>query len=260
MSKPLLFTVLVAGAAIQTATSAWGGDYLVFPITTELQRTLVEPSVNDAQHAKAYLLINAIGVVANNGTIDSKMLELDAMRTSLRHFAEPKEGIVVINVVHQLNRSDLLTYAMQGFGQDAGFRKAKVSNTYMGQAFEWEKHIAAINEKTGGETNSDESPTGTQSVRVYPVRTILSRHLTSNADCLVDILQPIEKETDSIETKIREAVLAQVPKAKVKNKGRILFRVSSNFAARNVIDQFVEHGSKDLAQMVGYEYAIVQIH
>jgi len=258
MSQTLILLALSAWSGSSAATTAAGGNHLVFPITTELQRKLVQPwTSGDAKHAKAYVLINGTGVVADNGKVDDNALDLDALRKALAPYAEPKDGVVVLNMVYRLKGSAELVATIKAFGKDAGFRDAKVINTYMGQDFDWEKHIARINEKVGG-ADRDETPTGSDIVRVYPIQTILSRYLTSNADCVVDVLQPVENETDSIEARIREAVLTEVPKAEIKNKGRILFRVSSKPSARKVIDQFAEQGSKELAQMLGYEEASVQ--
>ena len=218
MSQLLLLATITAYAGSPSVTSVSDGSHLVFPITTELQRKLVQPGTgSDPKHAKAYVLINGTGVVANNGKVDDNALDLDALRKALAPYAEPKDGVVVVSLVYRLKGSAELWATIQAFGKDAGFRHAKVSNTYMGQDFDWEKHIARINEKVSG-ADSEETPTGNDIVRVYPIQTILSRYLTSNADCVVDVLQPVEKETDSIESRIREAVLTEVTKAKIQKK------------------------------------------
>lgn len=100
---------------------------------------------------------------------------------------------------------------------------------------------------------------GDEIVRVYPVRTALSRFLTQNADCVVDILPPFGKETQLLDLKLRNSLQNYLPRVEVKEKGRIMFRVSTDRDARNALDRFVNTGShRELAQSVGYKEATVR--
>ncbi|MCA9059580.1 MAG: hypothetical protein KDA85_13830, partial [Planctomycetaceae bacterium] len=95
-----------------------------------------------------------------------------------------------------------------------------------------------------------------KNVRVFPVNTRLSRHLTQNADCVVEIQQAIGKDglSESMYTSIHQCV-AQL---KVKSAGAIQFRIAYTPEGRAVVEKLHATGEfKELAAAMGYSRSTV---
>ncbi len=230
-----------------------GGNYLVFPITTDLQHTLL----GAGEEAKACVLINGSSIVKNS-MIDASALDLQALAKELAPYADRDKGIVFFNirfgqksVGFDRQASSMLMLALEAFGRRAGFHTVNVSQSAY---IDWEKSIAAVNEKTNGQTDEDESAVGNELVRVYPVRTPLTRYLLGNNDCVVDVLAPISEEGgEALSAEIRKAILRYVPKAGVTHQDTINFRVRSGNGSEKAIDQFKRQDSVGLTKVLGYK-------
>lgn len=252
-------SVLLVASLVLLLSPADCGNHLVFPVSTDLQRTLLGRPGESLRDAKAYVLINGTAVMSGDGMIDAKALDLAAIREQLATLVDREKGVVCFNVCYNLPSRDreeeFLRLILQGFGRNSGFRDTKVSNSYMSEAFNWDKEIAAVNEKSTA-PDADETAIENDVVRVYPVRTTLSRYLTSNADCVVEILQPVGAA--GLTPAMREAIQQIAPKANVRTKRVIQFRIWSQQEGRQAVDEFVSMGgAKELAESLGYEQSSV---
>jgi hypothetical protein len=253
--------LLVTSVALLSMCLPEGGNHLVFSVTTDLQRVLLGRPGEPLRDAKAYVLVNGVAVVSENGMIDAKALDLAAIAQQLAPYADRERGVVYFNVCYRRpspdRREEFLLWALYGFAVHRGFRDAKVGNSYMTESFDWEKHIARVNETSAGDPDGDEPPIGNDLVRVYPVRTILSRYLTPHADCVVDVLHPFGK--DGLARETLEAIEKFVPKTQVKRKRVIHVRIWSQAEGRQAADDFMsKRDSTAFAESLGYELSTVE--
>jgi hypothetical protein len=239
-----------------------GGNHLVLPVTTDLQRTLLGKHGEPLRDARAYVLVNGEAVMSTDGMINSKALDLPALRQQLAPFADANKGIVYFKVYYSPEpppsgrNEEFLLWALYGFAVHSGFRDARVGNSYLPR-FNWETLIARVNEAVAGESDGDESPIGNELVKVYPVRTILGRYLTSSADCVVDVLKPYTK--DGLAPETLESIKQFVAKMQVKKRRVIEVRIWSKDAdGQHAAEDFmINRDAKAFAELFGFEESSV---
>jgi hypothetical protein len=230
------------------------GNHLVFPVRTDLQRVLF--TLGRGADAKAAVFINGNGILTNS-MVDAKALDLDGLKEELKPYSDSK-GTVWINLRYgsryDSNAGRVLALALDAFGRRAGFRDSVVTQSAY---VNWDETIAAVNQKAG--PDADEPPVGNDLVKVYPVRTILSRYLTGNADCVVDILVPLNQMgSDVFNPAIRDAVLQYVPKASTTQQEKIAFRVRNGSSSQTVVERFRDEDAQPFAELVGYKKQTIE--
>jgi hypothetical protein len=153
--------------------------------------------------------------------------------------------------------ADLLGWALDGFGHRQGFSKSLVVAVQRG-GFDWSATIEAVNQKTAGDADAEEPATGNAAVRVYPVRTILSRSLFGNVDCVVDLETPFDEHADgTLQPAVEKALKRYVADLELKEEKKILFRVRHSVAGKTACDRFVATTSVALAKALGFEERVV---
>jgi RNA polymerase sigma factor (sigma-70 family) len=242
-------------APANSAEGAVGKNYLVFPIKTELQRALLQ-GYRDARTARAMVLLDGMSLVRPDGSVDSTALDFVALRRVLKPHAGKGHGLFV-NVYFlagtSADASQLVCWALEGFGRQAGFEKAQATQTrFNDRSYDWKKKTAAVGK---GQAEGDEPATGDGLVKVYPVRTALSRQLTG-ADCVVDILPPLEGEGDGLKPAVRESIRVQVGRLNLPRKGHVLFRIRRGSGEAS--QRFVEATAESLAESLGFKSCSTQ--
>lgn len=234
-------------------------NVLVLPVKTDLQRT----AMGIEKNAKACVLVNSDGLSREDNALHWASLDFETLRKALLPYKEGKEPAVVFQIYHQPRQDEefeqfrkLLRWPLVGFGQEMGFRPARwIENG----ALPWSERVAAIEGKTTGKADSDEPATGNELVTVYPVRTILSRHLFMNADCVVTIAPALTEDSDGgLPPKVEDALRRYVPELKLEDKGMLLFRIRCKLAAREASEKFYKSQAKALATSLGFESHNVQ--
>jgi hypothetical protein len=252
--------MLLASAGLVAAPSPARADesnFLVLPITTDLQRS----TMGYRPGARAYVLINGKGLIEDSDTVRWKALDFAALRKALQPLKEGKDAVVIFHIFHDASESDatrLLRWALIGFGREAGFRDALAVTTIAG-GFDWEKRLAAINERLKGGPDGDEPAIGDDAVKVNPVRTALSRHLFDNADCVVTITEPFDEHSDGkLQPEVEKAIRLHVANLNLADKGKLLFRIHCKRGGEQACDRFHQTTAKELAEALGFDSAITQ--
>jgi len=245
-------------AATPRAGKADENNFLVHPVTTDLQRSAWggDPSV------RAYVLVNGKGLLEDPETVRWKALDFDSLAKALAPLRQGKDPVVIFHVFHEGGEKSaghrLLRWALVGFGREARFQDARVIENFAG-GFDWERHIAAINEKSQGQLDGDEPTVVDGSVAISPVRTFLSRHLYSGADCVVTLAMPFDGRSDgSLKPEWEKAIRAGVARLKLPNKGLLLFRVRFKEGGREAVDRFYHTAAKDLAEALDFKDRAMQ--
>ncbi len=206
-------------------------DFLVLPIRTELQRAAGKKFGN----AKVLVLINGVKVIqGEDEAIDAGALKLSKIWKAIEPIAKSE----ACNVVFQMwcgtyarvpenddswPASSILLEFLREFGQRVGFQDADVRLFFLTRHSEyhngWERAVADF-ATLPGEQEPEEPGVGDQQVKLYRVRTRLSRLLYRNADCVIHFVQPIDDIDipSAIETMKR-----CLPQLELKKKGTVNF-------------------------------------
>jgi RNA polymerase sigma factor (sigma-70 family) len=193
--------------------------YLVYPVTTELQRKLISVP------ADLFVVVDTTEVL-NDNTITWSAIKPIELRKQLSKMKKP-DAHLHLTLFFRAGTSDnpdtqeVLRLALRGFGHEAGFSKVTVGNIYVNSAMSWKEYIAGFSGATSPPASVREPATGTEQVKVYPVRTELSRYLTGKADCAVVLVNPVKER--AIPKQLRETIADHVARLKLTNKARIYF-------------------------------------
>lgn len=156
----------------------------------------------------------------------------------------------------------MLNWALEGFGHWAGYEKTSPRQTWFNKGFDknlrpveydWKKETASLDERG---PDGDEPATGNDQVKVYPVRTALSRQLT-RADCVVDIRAAVIAKGDGLTPEIRDSIRRFVSRLKLPRKETVLFRIDRNRSGEKAYEFFINQQNK-LATWLGFKYCIIQ--
>lgn len=246
-----------------TMDAALRDNFLVLPIRTDLQRA----TGSKYDKAKVLVLVNAAKVIkGEDEALDAKALRLQRIWEAIEPFTEGEPGNVVFRVwcgwyVRRSNddgtwpASSILIPALQQFGRDVGFQDVAVNlyflppgNKYVGH---WERAVADFAARPG-EDDVEEAAVGDQQIKLYPVRSPLSRLLYGGADCVVHIVPPID-EVDvaaAIET-----MKISLPQLDLKKKDKVVFhyRWKNNDIADAISDEVT--GRHVYREMLGFKEA-----
>jgi hypothetical protein len=191
-------------------------NHLVFPVRTELQRLILGKDVS------VFVTLDLMGVV-KGGSLNQSALG------SIRHDlagAGARDGIVHFRVFHDKtadsHENKRLHDALRGLARTEGFRGAKIDEELRNDDLTWRERVAGIGAGRPGSLRGDEGGLGNNSVRIYPVRTPLSRLLFEGSDCVVDCRVAPDRE---VEDRVRVAVKAITGKLDLVRRQEILFRV-----------------------------------
>jgi RNA polymerase sigma factor (sigma-70 family) len=234
-----------------------GDNYFVFPVTTELQRRSAGKST------KALVFVDGLSIIRQDGTLDSKGLDFRKLRDALKAY-DRKGGIIFYACFANPAFRDgdqptdairILCWALEGFGRQEGFAQATGYVSYS-IPHDWKEKVAAARKAASAskeESEAEEPASGNKLVKVYPVRTPVSRELTS-ADCVVDILQPSDKwENGDLSQEIREAIHTYVTRLELPRKDRVHFQIHGNGPRDEVAMRFIQITAPALAKSLGFE-------
>ena len=235
-------------------------NYSVFPITTDLQRLLLRSSGGLDKNGKVVVLIDGPSFIERDGTIFSTALDLTALRNDLKPHRDPQNGTAHFLLYQAMGSKgqqaeNLMHYALEGFATRVGFHKGRVSTTYFGERYAWQQRIDEVNRKTGSKADADELLVSNDLVRGAGVRTILSRYLSSNADCVVQVIPTIEESTGEFPPlKIRQAIHDLVIKSVFHDSETILLQFAYRGDGKAAIERFIENRSEkqQYAESLGF--------
>lgn len=240
----------LAQAGLAGEKTAPRASFAVYPVTTALQRTLLGWIGDDGCELKAYVSVDGAAVMTGASLINERALNLDALRNALGPHVDRDHGALILSVCFKNepdrnpNAEELLVRGLEGFAtRDIGFKTAR-AGTFVSNApnFDWSKMIDTAKRKDENPERTDaaEAVLDSEFVNVYPVQTELTRLLTGNADCVVDILAPPGEGDESIlKPVIRKVIIRLVGQAKLREKQKLAFLIKGG------LSKLQEAGARD---------------
>jgi len=224
MRTPAFVVVLIWAsiAAGQSPSKTGRGNYLVFPVRTELQRLVLFD-----KHTKYYVLVNGSAAIAVDQAIDPKAIDFSRLEKDLMREPFLKDDTSVrISVAYDRSPPEegrkLLYYALTGVGHHL-FKEIKVVSDIGGDR--WKTALAIVKESgMPMQDTGEEFAIADGLPMVYPVRTLLSRFILTNADCVVVIGEPRGRAPEpKVIAKQEKRIAEAVGKLKLNNKDRLVW-------------------------------------
>jgi hypothetical protein len=195
----LLLTLPAAGQAPDKPTLYIDEHFVICPITTDLQRSLID---NDS--ASVYVFVNG-AAFRGVETIDRFHPVFEELQKKLTELAIGDNPGVAFNCREgyfegeksdeRKVRLETLSKVSEEVAYYAGFLNVTTSQTYLAEDLDWQKWIDTAKSAVEDSDSQTEEITGNERVQVFFVKTFLSR-LLANADCIVTIL-PAVRTADS---------------------------------------------------------------
>ncbi|HEV3384824.1 MAG TPA: sigma-70 family RNA polymerase sigma factor [Gemmata sp.] len=152
--------------------------FAIAPITTELQRRLIS---GGGPSSVAMVLVDGSALFRDEKTLDLDAIDLKGIEKGLAAYKSAMQQKVhfltyyLSSKYHETGQG-LLEYGWMGLGRAKGFGTVSWARTY-GSLLAWEDRIAPLRENA--DSTVEEVAVGDDRVRAYPVRTPLSRVLTT---------------------------------------------------------------------------------
>ena len=239
-----VFLVLLAVPCFSRSTQGEepkSKNYILFPVTTELQRTLLGSSGVDA-----YVEFD-VGEIVHERKFDSQRFDKEGFRNDLTALAQrigtakPSLKIYFRNPGVFLEPKDTkaMESAVTAICRQAGF--AKVGSGMSGEGEAWQDKVAKFANLTDS-VDATESPVENEFVRVFAVRSTLSRFLLGDPDydCFVELRQPIDGRFIEFSESARQMIGQRVAELKLSQTRKLTFRCLTTKAGRASAERYFE--------------------
>jgi hypothetical protein len=242
--------------------------YMVCPVLTDLQRKNLD--VGTGLEARAYVRINGNAVIKPSGEIDEKALNMQGIARALAPHSDKKNGCVYFEVVYisapqgpavPSNESQLaLSKRLQNHVKNLGFAASQFRTQSKGttKLDDWADTLEQVKAAQGALPDGPESSIGNHLVRVYPIRSVLSRLLSDNADCRVEILPLVDgSQPNPLTPEIRAAISQYVAKLELRQKQKINFVLQYEYGRGNAaIDKMLKTIGKEVKPWLGFAQVV----
>lgn len=209
-----------------------GQPFFVAPIVSELQRERTSAT------ADAYALV------------DIDILEFEAGKPQLAPLLESglesqlaslptKRYLYMVTHSHigkqvKAEELKLIKEALREVAKKSGFEKVSVIETNTSET--WNDRVgAAVKFAEADEVREDVIEN--DYVRVYPIRTKLSKLLAGDGDCIVEIFRPIDGTFKELADPLRHAIIDAVTEAKLDQKTRLILDLQSTQGGRDTLEK-----------------------
>ncbi len=217
-------------------------NFVVFPIKTDLQRELLN------SRADAYLQLD-VESYAPDGKFDPKRFDRVEIRKALtdvaRQVGKDKPRIFVgyryTNGFLNANQRETLENAVRGACGEARFGPGGTS--MLGEGGSWRDKLAPFS-GVPDDANAIESPLEDEFVRVYPVRTALSRFALGKADCdcYVVLRQPIERNFKDFSLETRLAINQLLAQLNLARRDHLVLYCMTTKAGQATAERYFQRG------------------
>ena len=204
----------------QAQEHAGPNPFFVYPVRTDLQRELAPTGTS------VLVFIDMTEAITDDG-ISLEPIKLDNLRKALLPYNkdDTKLHFELFFPRTEGDRSQaqaILRYALIGVLYENGFRQVKGYGRWFNDNTTWAKYTAAFTRRPR-KPDGDERAVISDSVKVFPVNSELSRSLTSDADCA--IVTSIGETQGVIPQVIRLAAADSLEAMKLPHKNRVAFYV-----------------------------------
>ncbi|WP_160167316.1 TlpA family protein disulfide reductase [Rhodopirellula sp. SWK7] len=210
-------------------------NYFVAPISTELHRATVSFSVD------TYAIVNCNALIADDALHLSK-LDTHGFVSALSNVTADRDSLLLVcryqfpaNVETELRNR--LNQRLKELCASAGYENVRISETRT--SADWLdtfQRAEAFNQPAEAREPLFEN----EYVRVFPVRTQLSKLVHGEADCIVEVVHPIDGRMEEISPGLEASIRQAVQQAQVIEKHTLKFKLSSTTAGRARVESLFD--------------------
>lgn len=206
-------------------------NYFVAPISTELHRGTVSSS------ADTYAIINCNALITD-GDLDLTTLDKDGFLSALSNVTAGRGPLLLVcryqltaNFEAQLRNR--LNQRLKNLCSAAGYEKITVSEKIT--SADWK--VAYQCACTFNQADEAREPSiENEHVRVFPVRTQLSKLVHGEVDCIVEIFHPVDGRMKEISSDLESSIRLAVQQAQLTEKQTMKFKLSSTTSGRKKVE------------------------
>jgi thiol-disulfide isomerase/thioredoxin len=234
----LMLAVQIAGVSVLAGERA-AKNYVLFAIKTDLQRYLLFQTSADA-----WVQFDVAECV-HDKQFDLQRTDIEGFRQALAKLvqqigkADPSLQLNFRYTFDSLgsDQTKLLESAVTTICRQAGF--AKVDTSMNGEGEPWNERVANFT-RLADDAPATESPVDDELVRVYPVRTTLSRFLLqhSDEDCMIKLAEPIDGRFTELSPATRQSIGRLIEKLDLRQKRRLMFRCHATTAGQESLQRY----------------------
>ena len=227
MLRSVLVTASCLVFSINCVLADQTDNFFVSAVTTELQRKSIP--IN----ATAYAIVHCNPMIfidkLNRDSFDS-----ERFLKALADATENREHLLLYcRFEHPLKVSDELSQEVQQFLKEIAMKAgyAKVTATWQNNSQKWRIDYDSI---TDFEEAADaiEPMFEDDLVRVYPIRTRLSKFLNEGADCLVEVVRPVDGRMTVLSDELQESIRTGVKAVAPSEYGSLKYSIRSTESGR----------------------------
>lgn len=210
-------------------------NYFVASISTELHRATVSSSMD------IYAIVNCNALITDED-LDLSTLDTHGFVSELSNLTADRDSVLLVcryqfpaNVETELR--DRLNQRLKDLCTSAGCQKVSVSE--MRTSADWVDTFQRA-EVFNQPAEAREPLIENEHVRVFPVRTQLSKLMHGEADCIVEVVHPIDGRVEEISTGFEASIRQAVEQAQVIEKHTLMFKLSSTAAGREKVESLFD--------------------
>lgn len=212
--------------------------FFVAPIVSDLQREKTSPT------ADAYALVDIDELEFESGKPKLDLLLEAGFEKQLAGLASKRHLFIVTHShIGRSNEAAKLTAvedALREVAKRSGFEKVSVIET--STSVTWRERVGAAVEYVEND-GAMETVIENDFIRVYPIRTKLSKLLAGDGDCIVEVFQPVDGAFKTLSDPLRQAIVDAVTQANLEQKTRLIFDLQSTEKGRDRLEEIF--GSRD---------------
>lgn len=226
-----LFSLALLTLCCRIAPAESIPNFFVAPISTELQRATL------SSEADTYAIVNGDAFLIE-GNVDQATSTADELLAALSNVQSIRQHLLLVCQYELSSDADRsrkkgISQKLKDLATSAGYKEVSVSST--STSAKWDDGFRGIDELDPS-ADALEPLIEMEGVRVYPVRTRLSKMLHRDADCLVELVRPIDGRTRETFSELESLIRKAVEAAPLGEKRTIMFKLSSTSAGSEVVE------------------------
>jgi hypothetical protein len=226
--------------------------YLLFKVRTQLQKDILFE-----QGERYHLLVHGDGLLDDKGHIDTSLLNFDDLtKDTFPRFilqGDKVDAQIILEGEHPEATRDFLQMAVMGWAREMGYERHVPSSIGGGRV--WADTIKIVGDRRGYiDEEETEDAIGDDKVKVYPVRTRLSRLRTADDDCVVIFQDIFDKDTTArvLDEKTKAKIKELVDSLRIKELDQVSFTIKmTRDANRDAVSAFEKAVIKELPSLLG---------
>lgn len=213
-------------ATLQSTPAEEPPRYFLFKVRTDLQRVLV-----DRKEVTDVLIVDGGKLRVQEKRFVESSFDFEKLKGELKDDRRKGGTLAIYHVLDFIKYKEaLMNRGPATFRRFDEFAKSVGFTDTVGQqdhgSISYEKLNSEVSDFPAGDATTTENAIKKKGVSIYPVRTRLSRFLTMNADCVIEIEAPVDEHWDGLlDPDVFAAIKEAINDLKLDAKQNIQFRV-----------------------------------